>query len=239
MTYYLHHLKLAARSPPEKPLRVVCLLVEGRPPVYTPALKVKLSLRDKQNGVTMNESPPWPKNSRKDEEMRTERQAEGAGEAGPVDDDGSDAEDGLGQAVSRQEGGTLQEYEDDAMLLPPEPLWDGESDNELISDGFNVMTQATQLAMDQDEGIDKMDEESDEDYDVESESGRENSGSDLDYVPNKIRGRRKHHKRSIAKNTEGRAAGPHKTAKDKLKKRTSQHRPQYEFCPLPHCLSII
>lgn len=227
---------MAALSPPKKPLRAVRLFVQGRPPVYTPALKVKLSLGDKRIGVTMSKSPLLPGNSTQEKEMRTGVLAERAGEAGPEDDDRSDAEDGLGQAIRRQEAGTLQEYEDDTMLLPPEPLWDSEGEDELTSDEFDVMKQATQLAMDQDEETDDEDEDEGEGYGAGSESGSESDGSDLDYVPNKIRGRCKRRKMSIAKNMEGKAAEPRKTTKDKC---TPQNRSQYEFCPLLHRLSII
>ena len=155
------------------------------------------------------------------------------------DGDLSDAEDGLGQAICIQQAGTLQEFEDDSQPLPSEPFWDGEDDEELTNEEVDIMAQAVQLAMDWDEEVDNMNGESDEDSETQSESESEGSGSNFDYVPNKIHGRCRHHRTVSTKNTACKVPKPNKTVKNTMKEYTSQRGPIYEFCPLPHHLSII
>ena len=230
---------MAAVSPPERPIRPVCLFIQGRPPVYTHALKVKLPLGNKSTTISMSEHPPWLKNSLDGEELLMGVQAARVGQANVNDNDISDAEDGLRWAICRQEAGTLQEYEDDAQPLPSEPSWDSEGEDELTGDEADIMAEATQLAMDRDEETDDKSGESDEDSDVESGSEGKGGGNDSDYVPNQIRGRYRRHSMSITKNKKGKGAEHNKTAKDEMKKRTLNKKPLYKFCPLLHCLSIL
>lgn len=149
-----------------------------------------------------------------------EARAASAGEVNTGDSDLSDADDGLGQAICRQQAGTLLEFEDDSQPLPSEPFWDGEDDEELTNDEVYIMAQAVQLAMDQDEEVDSMNGESDEDSEAQSESESEGSGSDSNYIPNKIHGRGRHHRSVITKNTACKVTEPNKTVKNTMKEHT-------------------
>jgi len=147
------------------------------------------------------------------------------------EDDGSGAEDGLVRCVRKQAAGDLQEYEDENQPLPSEvSTIDNEDEEALTDEEIDIMSQATRLATERDEAPEDVDDDSEED----SDSDDDGDGLDGSYVPNSMRG--KHSTGSVNKTTP-------LTSKVKptegRKKQVPKNTTRYEFCPLPHRLSIL
>ena len=167
---------------------------------------------------------------------RTETQLMGTGTTPVNDEDPSDAEDGLGQAICDQEEGKLEEYEDDNQCLPSEPLGDSGDEDKPTEEEADIIFQATRLAMEQ-EKLD--DNNNSEDSDEETESDNYSDTNDSNYVPNKIQGIHKHHRPLKMKKSD---LVEHKQTKTNSKSEMQNCRSKkgtYQFCPPPHQLSIL
>ena len=220
-------------------MRPVRLLLNGRPPVYTPALKVKLTVQQGAGSVNGTLLPP-------EEVTRMEAATAIRMKTGVInidEEDSSDAEDGLAKAVHRQEEGNLEEYEDDDQPLPFERHWDSEGEEELDEVEADILFQAMKLATERDEETEDENEDSDEDSDIDAENGQKSSDDDSDYISNEIRGIRRHSTLSKSAKKAGRNPKFKHRAKDNCGAGKQKHKPKtklsYEFCPLPHRLSIL
>jgi len=219
------------KSPPEKPLCPVRLFVNGCPPVYTPPLKVKINPSGRLGHVgTAKDQDPSDLAPSSALMAAQVDGFSGTTSEGDGSDNGSGAEDGLVQCICKQAAGKLQEYEDENQHLPSEDSASDIEDEEVLTDEeINVISQATKLAREQDEVPDNLDGDS-EDSDSEDDENGEDSG----YVPNAMRG--KHSTRSASKTMpKALKAKPTKGRRKQVLKNMTR----YEFCPLPHHLSIL
>ena len=219
---------MAIKYPPDRPLRPVRLLVNGYSPVYTPSLKVTIDPLGRLGhiGVQKDQDPSDLAQSNALMAVEVEKVSGSTSE-----DDGSGVEDGLARCVRKQAAGELQEYEDENQPLPSEgSTIDGEDEEGLSDEEIDIISQATKLAMERDEAPEDVDN-SPEEY-----SDSEDDGDDVDdgYVPNAKQGKRITGSAgkttpltSKAKPTEGQ------------RKRPPKNTMRYEFCPLPHRLSIL
>ena len=221
--------------PPKRPIYPIRLLVNGRPPVYTPSLKVKLK-RPQLTGS--GDVAPLPHEVSPEMEISSAIQIGGRVVAG-YKDNLWDGEDGLGKASYQQEKVSLDQYEVN-QLLPFERDWDSEGEEELSRVDVDILFQVTSMAMEQDEDVSDSNTESDGDSDVNTESEQDSDNDNEDYNPNKtIRSCRyartsKSSKQVNAKITAKQAAKGNSIQKINPKKSIS-----YEFCPHAHWLPIL
>jgi len=112
------------------------------------------------------------------------------------EDEGSGAEDGLVQCTCKQAAGELEEYEDENQCLPSEDSTPEDEDEAGLTDEeINIISQATKLAMEQDEVPEDVDKDLEEDSDI----GDDVNDEDESYIPNVMCG--KHGTGSMSKTT--------------------------------------
>src|SRR5260221_5985087 len=184
----LIHSQLIANLPPEKPLYPVRLLINGHPPVYTPALKVKIPSRMQYNADGRHQDLPESHHPFIKGKGKGPTALDGGNNSpDPQDGDTSDAEDGLARCVQKQAVGELQEFEDENQPLPTVDYGcNDEGEEELTRDEIDIWYQVTELAVERDEVPESLDADSEEDSDIDTND----NGNDSDYIPNAIRGKR-------------------------------------------------
>ena len=221
--------------PPEKPLPRLRLLVQGRPPVCNPALRVKLTIPQHTGCLDAALSPPEDSPNKEGSAVQME-----GGAVNGDEHDLSDGEDGLGKMFYRQEEGNLVEYEDENQLLAFEQYWDSEGEEELSEAEGDIRYQIMNLEMEQEEVSEA---ESDDNDDSDTDSGQDNDDYDHNYVPDMIprdSGCAGMSKRSTLSKKVNTKITPKQAAKDRRTQRSEPKRPlSYEFCPLAHRLSIL
>src|SRR5258708_5551906 len=167
----LVQLQCAAKPPPEKPLHAVRLLVNGHPPIYTPALKVKIPLSMQYNANGRHQGVS--------ESHHLFLEAKGNGpmalgggndSPAPQEDDASDAEDGLACCVQKQAAGNLQEFEDENQPLPTVDYGFNDEGEELTRDEINIWYQVMKLAVECDEVPECLDADSEEASDSDADN---------------------------------------------------------------------
>ena len=157
------------------------LLINGRPPVYTPALKVTLTIPQHAGG--MHGALLLPKDLTGMEPGMTVQMESGVHS---VDKDNLvDGEYGLRNTLHSSNNGYLDGYEDGSQQ-PSERHWDSEGEDEFSEEEVGILFQATSLVMERDEETLDSNVESDEDSDIDTEGKQEGDNYDHDYIPDKI-----------------------------------------------------
>ncbi len=139
----------------------------------------------------------------------------------------SNGEDGLACCACKQAAGTLKEYEEDGQHLPGDGGYgSGEDEGRLTSKRleFDIIHAVEWLALEQDKAASNPEDDSKDDN-VSSDSSDLGDKGDPNFVP-KLKPHRTKHK--VLKATGGKNHAPNR-----------KRDPNYVFCPLSHCLSIL
>ena len=121
-----------------------------------------------------------------------------------------------------------------------EQYWDSEGEEEISEVEVEILFEAQELAMEQDEATEDENKDSGKDSDINM---GQDDGNESNYIPSKIRGSRRS---TGVSHKPARASNPSKTfmhkqgTKDSCEGgRQKKKNLAYEFCPLPHQPSIL
>jgi len=124
--------------------------------------------------------------------------------------------------------------------VPIEQPRDSEGEAEICEVATDVLFQAEDLAMEQDEETKDENKDSGEDSDTDADED-DDDGNEPDYIPNSIRGSRGHAgvscKHAGVSNSSGTFTRKTKDSCERGKQK--KRHLAYEFCPLPHQPSIL